>query len=300
MKKVLSIQSHVVLGHVGNRAAVFPLERLGVEVLPLNTVQFSNHPGYGSWRGTVYPASQVREIWEGLSALPGREPLDALLSGYLGTPETGEAVLEIAHALREENKELLYCCDPVIGDYQEGIYVKPGVLEFFRDKALPAADIIKPNQFEAEILTGLGIDSLDTARKACDALHRKGPAAVLMTSADGVAESPGSISCLLSLGGKGFRISTPRFSFQTAPHGAGDLICALFLGNLIAFGGLSRSSLGTTSGEGAALSAFSRAIHAVHEVFRLTKKEDTRELAILGAQEAFVHPEEPFPLERLW
>jgi pyridoxine kinase len=293
MKRVLSIQSHVVLGHVGNRAAVFPLERMGIEVLPLNTVQFSNHPGYGSWKGSVFSGDHIREIWKGLESLrdPGR--LDALLSGYLGTPEVGRVILEIVESLRSRDKEFLYCCDPVIGDYQEGVYVRPGVLEFFRTEAIPKANIIKPNQFEAELLTGLKIDSLEMARKACDALHERGPGIVLMTSVDALPGNPGEIRSLLSLEGKGYGMATPRFSFDLPPHGGGDLLCALFLGNFL-------GDVDSSDALGRAQRAFSRSIHAVHEVFRLTKDQGSRELAIVGAQEAYLCRDERYFLGRYW
>ncbi len=286
MTSVLSIQSHVVYGHVGNRAAVFPLERMGVEVWPLNTVQFSNHTGYGSWKGLVFPGSHIAELWEGLEALGRACACDALLSGYLGALDVGEAILDIVASIRKRNPRMLYCCDPVMGDYERGLYVKPGIPEFYRDRALREASIIKPNQFEAEVLSGIAIGGMEDARRACAILHEKGPGIVLVTSLDAIRDGGEHICTLLSLGDHAHVVRTPRFSFPVPPHGAGDMASALFLGHYLETGD--------------AVLSLERMAGAVHAVFKATKTQGSAELAIIEAQDAFAERESLFSAEKVW
>ena len=145
---VLSIQSSVVYGHVGNRAAVPALERLGHDVWPVDTVAFSNHPAHGSFRGRIVPAAEVRDLIEGLAARGVLGRCDAVLSGYLGDPATGAVVEDAVARVRAANPRTLYCCDPVIGEVGRGAYVRAGVPEAFRDRLVPLADIVTPNPFE--------------------------------------------------------------------------------------------------------------------------------------------------------
>ena len=142
---LLSIQSHVAYGHVGNAAAVFPLQRLGIEVWPVHTVQFSNHTGYGHWTGQVYTGDAVRDLVDGIAARDVLRHCDAVLSGYMGDAGIGEAILHAVARVREENPNALYCCDPVIGDAGRGAFVREGVAEFMKARAVPAADIVTPN-----------------------------------------------------------------------------------------------------------------------------------------------------------
>lgn len=286
MNKVLSIQSHVVYGHVGNRASVFPLERMGMDVWPLNTVQFSNHTGYGQWKGTIFTGQHVAALWQGLDALGCASRCDAVLSGYMGAQDIGEAILEIVSAIRKENPGMLYCCDPVMGDVERGLYVKPEIPGFFRDKVLREASIIKPNQFEAELLSGISIRCLEDARAACAALHGRGPAIILITSLEAAQSPENLISTLLSFGDRAFLIRTPRFSFPVAPHGAGDMACALFLGHYLE----TRDPL----------LSFERMASAVHKVFKATSVDGLAELAIVSAQDAFAARESLFRAERIW
>jgi len=283
---VVSIQSHVAYGHVGNRAAVFPLERMGIEVIPINTVQFSNHPGYGSWKGSLFTGMHIRELWEGLEAIGVVKDCGAILSGYIGSPEVGTAIINIVETLRVSRPQALFCCDPVMGDYERGLYVHKDIPGFFRQEALPAATILKPNQFEAEILSGIRIVDVESARAACTVLHERGPSIIIMTSVDALPVPGDQICSVLSLGGTAFMVRTPRFFFPVAPHGAGDLACALFLGYFM--------------DSGDAMSSFEKMMTAVYRVFELTDRTKSRELAILGAQDAFVSGERRFSAEKLW
>ena len=142
---ILSIQSHVVYGHVGNSSAVFPMQRLGHEVWPIHTVQFSNHTGYGAWTGRVFDAGLITELAQGIAERGVLGQCDGVLSGYMGLAETGAAILDVVAQVKAANPSARYCCDPVIGDVGRDIYVRPGIPEFMRDHALPAADIVTPN-----------------------------------------------------------------------------------------------------------------------------------------------------------
>ena len=174
--RFLSLQSHVAYGYVGNRAATFPLQRLGHEVWAVNTVEFSNHTGYGAWKGRTASAEQVADIVQGIEALGMLAKCDALLTGYVGDAALGDVVLDTARKVRAANPKAVWCCDPVLGDIDTGIYVKPGIDAFFRDRALPRADLITPNHFELEHLTGRKVETLDEALAAARSLL-DGPAA---------------------------------------------------------------------------------------------------------------------------
>src|SRR5271155_3794656 len=150
----LSVQSWVACGNVGNTAALFPLQRLGCETGSLNTVAFSNHTGYGKWQGDAVPASQIAALFDGIAELGVLPRCDAVLSGFLGDAEIGPVLLDIVARVKHANPQALFCCDPVMGDVGPGWYVRAGVPEFYRDRALAVADIATPNRFELEWLTG--------------------------------------------------------------------------------------------------------------------------------------------------
>ena len=178
--RFLSLQSHVAYGYVGNRAATFPLQRLGHEVWAVNTVEFSNHTGYGAWRGRTAPADQVADIVAGIDALGLLPHCDALLTGYVGDAALGDVVLDTARKVRAANRRAVWCCDPVLGDVDTGIYVKPGIDTFFRERAIPLADLVTPNHFELEHLTGAKVSTMADALAAARSLL-KGPKLALIT-----------------------------------------------------------------------------------------------------------------------
>ncbi len=280
---ILSIQSAVAYGHVGNSAAVFPLQRLGMEVWAVNTVQFSNHPGYGAWTGQTFTAETIRALVDGIAArgvLPGCE---AVLSGYLGDAAIGQAVLHAVAAVRAANPAALYCCDPVIGDTAPGVYVRPGIPEFLRARCVPAADILTPNQFELEHLTGQSITSLADAKTALTALRTgmRPDGIVLLTSLH-TAETPDGMVDLLAADCGGLhRLRTPLLPISA--NGAGDTIAALFLLHWL-----------RTRSIAAALSG---AASAVFGLLRRTEAAGSRELLTVAAQEEFVTPSRIFQAE---
>ncbi|TDH60205.1 pyridoxal kinase PdxY [Dankookia rubra] len=278
---ILSIQSWVAYGHVGNASAVFPLQRLGAEVWAIHTVQFSNHPGYGAWRGQVLPAALISDCVEGIAERGVLGQCDAVLTGYVGDAATGAAILDAVARVKAANPAALWCCDPVIGDAGPGVYVRTGIPEFFRDRALGLADIATPNQFELEWLTGRPIARLEDARAAVAALQAGGPRCVLLTSLR-TAETPAdSIDLLAAEGGAAWRVRTPLLPI--AANGAGDAIAALFLFHRL------RS--------GSARVALECAAASIHGLLRRTAEAGARELLTVAAQEEFVAPGTVFAAE---
>ncbi|KAK7904899.1 hypothetical protein WMY93_017506 [Mugilogobius chulae] len=180
--RVLSIQSHVVRGYVGNKSATFPLQVLGFEVDSINSVQFSNHTGYGHWKGQVLTAEELNVLYEGIK-LNNVNHYDYILTGYSRDTSFLETVVDIIKELKRTNPKLVYVCDPVMGD-QGAMYVPENLLPVYRDKVVPLADILTPNQFEAEILTGRKIHSVEDAIEVMDLLHKMGPETVVLTSTD--------------------------------------------------------------------------------------------------------------------
>jgi len=280
---LLSIQSHVAYGHVGNAAAVFPLQRLGVEVWPLHTVQFSNHTGYGDWRGQVFGASLIRELIAGIAQRGVLGECDGVLSGYMGGADIGEAILDAVAAVKRANPAARYCCDPVIGDVGRGVFVREGIPEFLRSQAVPAADAITPNQFELDYLSGSASTTLSDARDAVQAVHELGPRAVLVTSLH-TAETPADSIDLLASDETGcFRVRTPKLPLSV--NGAGDAIAALFFAHYLRSGRIDQ--------------ALSRAASAIFGVLARTAELGAREIQLVAAQDEIVNPSRVFEAERV-
>jgi pyridoxine kinase len=279
---ILSIQSWVSYGHVGNASAVFPLQRLGAEVWAVNTVQFSNHTGYGDWKGAVYSGQSVRELVDGIADRGVLQRCDAVLSGYVGGADIGDAILHAVASVRRANPAALYCCDPVIGDRDTGVYVRPGIEDFLRDLALPAADIATPNRFEIERLTGVDCSSLHGAKQAVlrlrSMLHTDGPACVLLTSLETDSTPADCIDMLTFEGGAFHLLRTPRL--KVSVNGAGDAIAALFLFHRL------RS--------GSAVTALEAAGSSVYGLLRQTEQAGSREILTVAAQDEFVTPTRMF------
>src|SRR6185436_8485026 len=216
--------------HVGNSAAVFPLQRLGHEVWPVLTVHFSNHTGYGAWRGPLLDPADVREVIAGIGDRGVLGECDAVLSGYQGDPAVGAVMLDAVATVKAANPAAVYCCDPVMGDVGRGMFVRPGIPEFMRDRVVPSADVVTPNHFELDFLTGGTSTTLAGLLAAVDALRASGPSVVLVTSTI-LDDTPADRLDLVAVSDAGaWRTRTPRLSL--APNGAGDLTTAVFLANL--------------------------------------------------------------------
>jgi pyridoxine kinase len=278
---ILSIQSHVAYGHVGNASAVFPMQRLGFEVWPVHTVQFSNHTGYGAWKGRVFDGAMIDEIVEGIAERGVLASCDGVLSGYMGSADIGHAILSAVARVKAANPKALYCCDPVIGDVGRGVFVRPGVPEFMRDKAMTLADIVTPNQFELEHLTGIPAGSLAAVRRAVAALRARGPRVVLLTSMV-TGETPDDAIDMLAADGTGaWRVRTPRLSLNV--NGAGDAIAALFFVHFLK--------------SGSAASALGEAAASIYGLLKRTAEAGSREILTVAAQDEFVKPSRRFAVE---
>ncbi len=280
---ILSIQSLVAYGHAGNSAAVFPLQRLGHEVWPVMTVHFSNHTGYGAWRGPVLSAHDVAEVVAGVEERGAMTEIDAVLSGYQGASDVGAVVLDAVARVKRHHPSAIYCCDPVMGDVGRGMFVRPGIPEFMRDEVVPAADVLTPNHFELDYLTGTTSRSLPELLEAVDALRAGGPSVVLVTSAL-LEDTPADRLDLVAVSAAGaWRTRTPRLSI--APNGAGDLTAAVFLAHLLDGRPLEEALARTTS--------------SVFAVIEATAWAGARELRIVQTQDRLVDPEMQFEVERL-
>ena len=280
MPTVLSVQSWVACGNVGNTAALFPLQRLGCETWSLNTVAFSNHTGYERWRGDTVPASEIATLFEGIAELGVLPRCDAVLSGYLGEAETGPVLLDIVARVKEANPRALFCCDPVMGDVGLGYYVRSGIPEFFRDRALALADVVTPNRFELEWLSGSPVRSLVEASDAVAALRQCGPGIVLATSLETVADR---IAAVAAGPGGVWAVETPRLPIEAT--GCGDAVAALFLGWLL---------------KGKPVpDALTATIAAIYGVIEATMRSGGGELALVAAQDELVSPSRAVLLQRL-
>ena len=275
MTTILSIHSSVAYGHVGNSAATFPLMRLGVEVLPVLTVHFSNHTGYGAWRGPLLAASDVGEVIVGIDERGALGSVDAVLSGYQGGEAVGAEILKAVALVKQRNPQAIYCCDPVMGDVGRGFYVRPGIPEFMRDRVIPAAQIVTPNQFELDFLTGRETHTLAEVLDAAHALRAVGPQVVLVTSVVAEGADPDTLTMLAVTGQGAWQVVTPRLERMFT--GSGDITAALFLAHYLRSGGDTASALGETAA-------------AVYSVLRHTTDAGSSELALVAAQEEIVAP----------
>jgi pyridoxine kinase len=271
---ILSIQSSVAYGHVGNSAAVFPLQLIGVEVWPVNTVHFSNHTGYGAWRGMVLPAAVVADVIQGIEERGVLPECDGVLSGYLGDASLGEVILDAFKRVKMANPEAIYCCDPVMGDVGRGFFVRSGIPEFMRDWAVPAATIITPNQFELEYLSNRIVTDLESALASVDQVMASGPTVVLVTSLRRHDAGGDRIEMLAVDSGGAYLVETPLLPVDVS--GAGDMTAALFFAHW-------RKS-------GSVQTALELTAAAVFAVLEATAATGAREIELIRAQESIANP----------
>ncbi|WP_330926944.1 pyridoxal kinase PdxY [Candidatus Sororendozoicomonas aggregata] len=281
MEGVLSIQSHVVFGHAGNSSAVFPLQRMGFEVWPLHTVQFSNHTQYSQgWRGNAFKAETISDLVHGLDAIDALKGCQAVISGYLGSADQCQAVMDAVSLVKQQNPRALYVCDPVMGSPEKGCIVPSGVAEALIDKAMPLADVIVPNQFELSRFTGVTIDCLEDAIHACKVALSKGPEMVLVKHLHSLSSS--RFSMMLAAGENVYLAQRPHLDFARHPVGVGDLIAALFTGGLLN---------GWTP-----MDAFQHCNNACYGILKETLRQNEWELQTIAAQEEIVSPASRFPV----
>ncbi|MCU5772259.1 pyridoxal kinase PdxY [Erwiniaceae bacterium BAC15a-03b] len=286
MKNILSIQSHVVFGHAGNSASEFPMRRMGANVWPLNTVQFSNHTQYGHWTGAVMPASHLTDIVKGIADIDRLKTCDAVLSGYLGSGEQGEHILQIVNQVKAANPDAWYFCDPVMGHPEKGCIVAPGVAEFHCKYALPASDIIAPNLLELEMLSGKSVACVEEAVSAARELIAIGPKVVLVKHLARAGYRSDRFEMLLITAGEAFHISRPLVDFGVRqPVGVGDLTSGLLLVDLLHNMPLQQALEHVTA--------------AVYEVMIKTHEMGEYELQLVAAQEGIAHPQHHFAAVKL-
>ena len=274
MTTILSIQSSVAYGHVGNSAATFPLMRSGVEVWPVLTVHFSNHTGYGEWRGPLLAADDVADVIKGIDERGVLPRVDAVLSGYQGAEAVGAVVLDAVELVKERSPRAIYCCDPVMGDVGRGFFVRPGIPEFMRDRVVPKAQIVTPNHFELDFLTGRETHTLDEVIDAAHALRAVGRETVLVTSVVTDTTEDDSLTMLAVTGEGAWQVVTPRLDRTFT--GSGDLTAAIFLAHW----------LRTQS----AAEAVGATADIVYSVLKQTADSGLSELQLVAAQDEIVTP----------
>ncbi|MBC9248684.1 pyridoxal kinase [Pseudomonas alcaligenes] len=283
--QLLSIQSHVVFGHAGNSAAVFPMQRLGVNVWPLHTVQFSNHTQYGQWAGEAMAAQQIPALVDGIDAIGELGNCDAVLSGYLGSAEQGRAILAAVSRIRLANPRLIYLCDPVMGHPQKGCSVAPEVGAFLLEEAAAVADYLCPNQLELDSFCGRSPRSLDDCVEMARSLLARGPQAILVKHLEYPGKPADCFETLLVSASECWHLRRPLLAFPRQPVGVGDLTSGLFLCRLL---------LGDSLRD-----AFEFSAAAVHEVLLETQACASYELQLVRAQDRIAHPRVKFAASRL-
>ena len=281
---ILSIQSAVAYGHVGNSAAVFPLQRIGHEVWPVHTVNFSNHTGYGAWKGPVLPADDVAAVIAGVEERGAFPLVDAILTGYQGAPTIADVIIDTVARVKEANPKAIYACDPVMGNAKSGCHVADEIPPMLRSKVVPVADIIFPNQFELGYLTERDVTDLDSTLAAVEAALDMGPETVVVTSVERPETAELDVMEMLVANSEGtWMVQTPRLPMKR--NGSGDVTAALFTGHLL------------NSADPA--DALEKTASSVYDMLRLTFEADSRELKLVESQEFFAHPAMQFGVEKL-
>jgi pyridoxine kinase len=281
--KILSIQSAVAYGHVGNSAAVFPLQRMGVEVLPVYTVNFSNHTGYGAWRGPLISPDDVRDVILGIEDRGVFSQIDVVLSGYQGGEGIADVILDAVGRVKAANPGAVYACDPVMGNAKSGCFVSPAIPDLLRDRVVPAADIITPNQFELGYLTGTSPDSLESTLESVDLVRATGPRTVLVTSVERPDRDPETIEMLAVDDAGAWLVATPYIPMKA--NGSGDVTAALFTAHY------RRTS--------DAADALARTTSSVFDLLERTHASGERELQLVESQEAYANPRLQFTVQKV-
>jgi pyridoxine kinase len=246
-------------------------------------VQFSNHTGYDGWRGDVFSGGAIRLVVQGIEERGVLGECDGVLSGYLGAADIGEAVADAVVRVKSANPAARYCCDPVIGDVGRGVFVREGIPEFIKERMLPLADVVTPNQFELEYLAARAATTSAGLAAALEAVHACGPRVVFVTSQN-TDETPNDcIDLVVSDGTDRCRLRTPRLPIEVG--GAGDAVAALFFAHYLQLG--------------SAAEALSLAASSMFGVLNRTAETGSSEMLLVDAQQEFVTPSRMFDLHRL-
>ena len=279
MKGIISIQSHVVFGHAGNSSAVFPLQRMGMEVWPIHTLQFSNHTQYKQgWKGRAFSADDINQLVTGIDNIGKLADCQAILSGYQGSAEQCQAIIHTVNSVKQQNPDAIYVCDPVMGDPEKGCILADGITEQLINDVMPIADVIVPNQFELTQFTGMEIINLEQTKLACQKALTLGPKIVLVKHLHSIADD--TFTMMLATADGMYISQRPQLEFNRQPVGVGDLISALFTGGLLQ--GMN------------AVAAFEHATNACYGVLKETHRRQEWELQTIAAQAELVNPSEKF------
>ena len=281
--QILSIQSSVAYGHVGNSAATFPLQRIGHEVWPVLTVHFSNHTGYGAWRGPLISPEDVHDVILGIEERGVLPEIDVVLSGYQGGEGIGDVIIDAVSRVKAANPSAIYACDPVMGNAKSGCFVAPAIPELLRERVVPVADIITPNQFELGFLTGTDPHTLDETLASADAVRATGPRTVLVTSVERPDREEGTIEMLVVDDAGAWIVQTPLLPMKA--NGSGDVTAALFTAHY--------------RRTGDAADALARTTSSVFDLLERTHLSGERELQLVESQEAYAHPRLQFAVRQV-
>ena len=287
---VISIQSQVAYGHVGNSAAVFPMQMHGIDVIAVPTTLLSNRPGYPTIRGRVLDAQLVADLLLGVEERGALDSCEAILSGYLGSPEIAAVVADFIARAKARNPRLTYCCDPVLGDRDRGLFVQADIPPLVRDRLCPLADIITPNHFEFDWLCGAKATTKATTSDQmiaqAQSLMAHGPSTIVVTSAE-LSDTPDDeIETVaierfedgLKKSLRAWRVRTPKLPIS--PSGTGDLFASLLVSARIS-GSNTPDALG-------------HAASAIFAVLERTALSGTLEMRIVESAELLVHPKRRF------
>jgi len=279
---VISIQSQVAWGHVGNSAAVFPLQTHGIDVTAVPTTLLSNRPGYPTIRGRVLDAQLVGDLLLGIEERGAVDTCRMILSGYLGLAEIAVVVADFVARAKTRNTTLIYCCDPVLGDRDRGLFVRADIPPLVRDLLCPLADIITPNHFEFEWLCGSTATTSGQMIAQAQTLLARGPSTIVVTSAELEDTSHDEIETLAiertKDGLKAWRVRTPKLPIS--PSGTGDLFASLLMS----------ARIGGSDTPG----ALSHAASAIFAVLERTANSGTEEMRIVESAELLTHPARRF------
>ncbi|WP_426246054.1 pyridoxal kinase PdxY [Nocardioides sp. LHG3406-4] len=281
--KILSIQSSVAYGHVGNSAAVFPLQRLGHEVWPVFTVHFSNHTGYGAWRGPLLSPDDVREVIVGIEERGVLGEVDAVLSGYQGGAGIADVILDAVARVKAANPKATYTCDPVMGNAKSGCFVDPAIPPVIRERVVPRADLITPNQFELGFLTDTRPDTLESTLASADAAMAMGPSTVLITSVQRPDRPADTLEMMVVTGEGAWLAQTPYLPLKA--NGSGDVTAALFTAHL--------------HETGSPAEALGRTTSSVFDLLKNTLDSGERELRLIASQDTFAEPRMQFEVTQV-
>jgi pyridoxine kinase len=279
---VISIQSQVAYGHVGNSAAVFPMQMHAIEVIAVPTTLLSNRPGYPTIRGRVLEAQLVADLLLGVEERGAVDTCQVILSGYLGSPYIAAVVADFVRRAKARNAALLYCCDPVLGDRDRGLFVQADIPALMRDLLCPLADIIIPNHFEFEWLCGTKATTIDQVIAQAKTLSVRGPSTIVVTSAE-LADTPDDAIETVAVersneGFEAWRVRTPKLPIS--PSGTGDLFASLFASARVR--------------EMRTPDALAHAASAMFAVLERTAISGTEEMRIVESAGLLTHPPRQF------